>query len=283
MAAPISQEDKDAWFHHMARDYERQTRGLTRDVVRQLLPLLAPINGSSVVHDNAAGPSIATTEILKQFPVESPNTDIPRIYATDNNASMMSVMSETISKDYPKEVAAHVTTDVNNGEDLKSVPSNTITHSFTGFGIHVFEDPVVGAKEIYRTLVDGGKAAVTIWKENAIQEILQKAQYQLRPDLPKFVFLAPKWDNVDYLVEVMCAGDFRQEKIALHVVIGASGKFDSEDDLLSPFEARAPIVTRGWPEKTRARWKEAVRSAFTPEQRKNLAISQSAWVAICEK
>lgn len=92
--------------------------------------------------------------------------------------------------------------------------NETFDASITNFAIFFFSDPVIGAREIYRTLKAGGKAAVTCWKEVPFMSILHAVQAIIKPGsspilLPKL----DQWRQKETMESVLQEGGFSEVKM----------------------------------------------------------------------
>lgn len=83
------------------------------------------------------------------------------VYAADVAPDMIALLENLINKNGWQD---RVKTGVMNGVSLSYV-DQIFDVSITNFGIFFYFDPIIGAKELYRTLKTGGKEVVTCWKE----------------------------------------------------------------------------------------------------------------------
>lgn len=72
----------ESYSSAFASEYERQSGGVTRQIAIKGLKLLPPITSDSIIHDNACGPGIVSSLILKQFTsVDGKLDETPKIEA----------------------------------------------------------------------------------------------------------------------------------------------------------------------------------------------------------
>lgn len=173
-------------FDQLASKYDYSTGGCTTEVLERLIPRLPPITSDSVILDNASGTGVAAAALLKSFPdIEKSN---PTIHAVDGAPKMIEIAQARL--------AGHdnVHTDVARGEDLSLFPDDKFSHSLTIMGLFFFEDPLQGAREIYRTLAPGGTAVVTGWTHLGYLRPIHILQEAIRPRQPVFESPLPqKW------------------------------------------------------------------------------------------
>ncbi|KAF3315929.1 hypothetical protein TWF173_003124 [Orbilia oligospora] len=145
-------------FDEMAKKYENGLGGAQNDIVRALLSYSKenhPIDSNSVIHDNACGPAVATSEILNQS-IAPP----PKIFATDYAQGMID-----ITNSYKERRGWDtVTVQQMDGQAL-SFEDAKFTHSISSLGVFMFPDEKKGLSEMYRTLKPGGWIGVTSWKD----------------------------------------------------------------------------------------------------------------------
>ena len=86
--------------------------------------------------------------------------------------------------------------------------------SITNFGIFFFSDPIMGAREIYRTLKHGGKAAVTCWKQVPFLSILHAVQAIIKPgSIPIALPKLDQWTKKETMESTLREGGFSQVEI----------------------------------------------------------------------
>ncbi|KAK4221124.1 S-adenosyl-L-methionine-dependent methyltransferase [Podospora fimiseda] len=267
-------------FNHWAAIYEQSTGGVTRKVATHLISHYlrdAPLTSSSIILDNAAGPGIVTSEILKTNP-----PDGTKIHVIDASPAMIDIAHEL----YPPTSYPSITCAVMPGEQL-SFPDETFTHSITNIGILVFQDGQKGAKEIYRTLKKGeGRAIITSWSHIGFAKPLAEASLAVRPEegTPFRLPIDPVWLDPQYLEVTMREAGFGDEVKVEQVTFGIG--VESSPLFFEAFRPEMIKFLEDWKEEHFERIKEefvkrAEGSAVDLEG--NLAVRMCASVAICQK
>ena len=190
-------------FNSQASTYERRLGGSTRQVIEYIISLLDGLPNAPTLLDNACGPGFAAIEIFKAYPNA-------RVHAVDAASAMISLTEMAVSSNG---LQGRVETAVMDGMSLR-YPDETFDASITNFGIFFFPDPIVGAREIYRTLKRGGKAAVTCWKEVPFYSILHAVQEVIKPGtepirLPKL----DQWARKETMEMTLREGGFEEVKM----------------------------------------------------------------------
>ena len=198
---PKSKSDVSALcdsFNSQAATYERRLGGSTRRVITYIVSLLAGLPNNSTLLDNACGPGFATVELLKAYPNA-------HIYAADIAPGMISLVDNIVSSNRWSD---RVETAVMDGINLH-YNDETFDASITNFGIFFFADPVMGAREIYRTLKPGGKAVVTCWKEVPFLPILHAVQAIVKPgSIPIVLSKLDEWTRKETMETTLKEGGF---------------------------------------------------------------------------
>jgi len=266
----LSQSELKAHFETLATSYEHGSGGCTRQLAKYLLEILPPVKSESIIHDNACGPLIVTSEIVNL--VESQHIRPPTIKATDYVEAMVSVCQSLISE----RQWTSVTASVMDAQDLK-FEDESFTHSITNLGIFVLPDPGKGFKEIYRTLKPGGTAVVTTWKDPGNMRHVHRIQKRIRPDLPLFYPVNPAWQEESTLGTALLDGGFDKSKMKImekKVFIVAKDVDDLIDNMVgSSFWMAAQ---KDWTKDERAKWSEVAREELTEEHRKTAKIEMVA-------
>lgn len=212
---PLDSEMKDIYASSStAQTYKAATFNVTSKVSERCLALLPPITVNSVVHDNACGPGIVTSDILATC-AEKQVSLLPRIYATDYFQSTVDVVHELIANVGLEE---RVTAQVMDGSNLAGFQDSMFTHSITNLGIFAFPDPPAGMREIYRTLQASGSACVTTWKKTGNLEFANRVAQTIDPGLEAWWPVAKQWYTAEKLIELFIEGGFRKEAIELSEV-----------------------------------------------------------------
>ena len=205
---PVASLPLPSYFSHLAKSYNRSTANTTLDVFADILASQVqtsdnPIDGNSVVHDNAAGPGVATAGIYATL---APSSIPKEILISDNNDGMVSGARDSFNSpniSY-KNLDAH---------DLSSLADNYFTHSITNFSIFTFAKAETAMSEVYRTLRPGGTAVVTSWRRFAVLPIVHEVQKRLRPDLPLMPVPGPRFFEEGQLETVLTTAGFERENI----------------------------------------------------------------------
>lgn len=190
-------------FNFQASTYERRLGGATRRIITSIIPLLTNLPNNPTFLDNASGPGFATEELLKAYPDA-------RIYAADVAPGMVALLDQLIASNGWSE---RVRTAVMDGVEL-GYADEFFDASITNFGLFFFPSPLAGARELYRTLRSGGKAAVTCWKEVPFLPILHAVQAILRPGTEPIVL--PKleeWTDPETMEGVLREGGFEEVRV----------------------------------------------------------------------
>lgn len=261
-------------FNKAASNYEKQSAGVTRLLGQQVLPLLPPVTTSSIVHDNACGPGVITSEIITQ--ASKAGIEPPTIYATDFNKGMIDVLQSTIDARNLKTVTAQVM----DGSDLSLFEDDKFTHSITNFGIFAFPDAVAGAKHIFRTLKPGGVAAITTWKYPGNIFFINHVLQELAPGLEEW-FPVREWTQEARLRSIIEEGGFEKDKIEFveKGTLWSIADFETTVELFDgPFWDHSKS---GLNEEQKAGWLDAVKKVL--KARKGKGIDMIAWVAVARK
>lgn len=115
--------------------------------------LLTDLPSAPVILDNACGTSAVTEEFIKVLPSA-------RVYAMDIMPPGMNAIVAT----NPALQKSVVQVELMNGQELR-YKHDFFDASVMNFGIFFFPDPVLGAREAYRTLKRGETAVFSLWKE----------------------------------------------------------------------------------------------------------------------
>ena len=141
-------------FSKSATTYERRigraTRAIATHIVTSILPTLPT---HALILDNACGTGAIASAVLQHYPSA-------QIHCVDASPDMVNIMHAEIRSNG---WSSNVSTAVMSGQNLK-FDDSTFDASVTNFGIFFFPDPVAGAREIKRTLKEGGMAVVTCWR-----------------------------------------------------------------------------------------------------------------------
>jgi ubiquinone/menaquinone biosynthesis C-methylase UbiE len=283
-------------FNAVASSYDRSSGGCTRELARALLslPQLSQAGGpGSIVLDNSCGTGIVTEEIMQRHRhVEGSERRLATIHAVDPASNMVAIARrklEVLADSPSRKGAFKVTAHVMRGEEL-AFDDTTFTHSITNLGILFYEDSLVGAKEIYRTLMPGGVAVVTSWIDlGYFEQVLQPAHSEIRLDDPPLELpLSLDWLSPSHLKTTMVRAGFQEVQISTSMVHhGARTLEKLVDSLMETFHS----VWAGWTDDERIKFRGFVREMATPlaerytmpDGNPGFGIPMVAAVAVCRK
>lgn len=265
-------------FNSQASTYERRTGGSSRRVVAYAVPMLAGLPKSPTLLDNACGPGFATVELLKAYPNA-------RIYAVDGAPEMISIVDKVVASNSWND---RVETAVMNGMSL-GFADETFDASITNFGIFFFPDPVVGAREIYRTLKPGGKAVVTCWKEVPLLPILHAVQAIVKPRSVPIAFpTLDQWTQKETIESTLREGGFETTKTYEKEVMWWNKGFDEAamgfaDKFKSMIGDQWTEVEKGHILNATIQVLKEQGKEFIVESEGMIGSQQVAWIAIATK
>lgn len=276
---PVSSLPLPGYFSHLAKGYNRNTANTTLDIFADVLKneiqtSRNPINSSSIVHDNAAGPGIATAGILETLD----KADVPKeILISDNNDVMVTGARESF--DLPavqsKNLDAH---------DLSSLEDSTFTHSITNFSIFTFQNPEAAMAEVFRTLKPDGVAVVTSWERFAILPLVHETQKALRPDLPLMPVPGPRFFEDGELEKVLATAGFQtgnMKSLKRDITVSnEDGIAGLKEFMKGPFMARAK---ENYTPEDLAKWSETIDTVVENEIATNGGVQFKAFIVIASK
>lgn len=276
---PVASLPLKNYFSHLAKGYNRNTANTTLDVFTDILKSEVqtsdkPINADSIVHDNAAGPGVATAGILATLKSE----DLPKeILVSDNNEGMVTGARDSFDSPSIKyeNLDAH---------DLSSLQDNYFTHSITNFSIFTFKDAEGAMAEVYRTLKPDGQAIVTSWERFAVLPIVHQAQKTLRPDLPAMPVPGPRFFEDGELEKVLVSGGFKRDQIRSFkrdIIVSDEDLVAGAKEFMSgDYMQRA---REGYTEEEVAKWPETIAAVVKEEIEKYGGIKFQCFIAIATK
>lgn len=276
---PVASLPLPGYFSHLAKGYSRSTANTTYDVFADVLKSEIqtssnPINASSIVHDNAAGPGIATAAILETLD----KADAPKhILVSDNNEGMVTGARDSF--DSPtiqvKNLDAH---------DLSSLEDGTYTHSITNFSIFTFPNAEAAMAEVFRTLRPDGTAVVTSWERFTILPLVHEAQKTIRPDLPLMPVPGPRFFDDGELEKVLATAGFQtanmkssKRDITVSSEVGITGL---KEFMKGPFTARA---REGYTPDEVAKWSDTIDTVVSNEIATNGGVQFKAFIVLANK
>lgn len=259
----------------IAQSYDADNRGIPRLVAQHLLTLVPAIQATSVIHDNASGPAVVTSEILALQP---DLTNSPTIVATDIAPPMITATQGLIENHKWKNVT------VESMDSCKLTFENEkFSHSITNLGIFMTADPVAALTGVRRTLKVGGTAAITGWKAHGFLELLRRISRLVRPDAVPVGPLALPMQTQKELEAAMLKGGFTLDeiKISSHA---ERLKFEDESDLITLMTGKiSSFVTKDWtPEEVKA-IPDAVMKVLDEDEWTKRSLPMEVWVVIAEK
>jgi ubiquinone/menaquinone biosynthesis C-methylase UbiE len=263
----------NAFFEKIAASYEKSGGDLTRRISAHLISISSPpLSPSSVVLDNACGPGITCTEILKQVPKEQWPASI---HATDFSPAMI--------KELGKKGHTEIQSQVMDAQDLK-FPNEYFSHVYFAFAIFALPDATKGAKELYRTLQPGGVAYVTTWVVVGWTPIVARAIHAVRPDAPLYKNPLPEeWFKAEKLKDVLVSGGFEETKIDVERFDESMGS-EGFDGLLEFVKSGVlASVTGGWSEEERGRLNEELVGEIEKLRSSGDRIPMPAWIGVARK
>ncbi|KAL9617812.1 MAG: hypothetical protein Q9160_007417 [Pyrenula sp. 1 TL-2023] len=268
-------------FNSQASTYERRLGGATRRIITHIIALLPALPAPATILDNACGPGFATSELLRAYPSA-------RIHAADVAEGMIELVDRAVAE--KKGLGAgRVVTAVMDGVAL-GYEDATFDASVTSFGIFFFGDPVVGAKEIFRTLKPGGTAVVTCWKEVPFYGILRAVQQVVRPGSEPIVMdVLERWTRRETMEETLREGGF--EGVEMHersVMWWNQGLEEAVAGLKDNFVG---MVGERWTEGEKEEILEATKKVLQERAREFVVVEEDgriglqmvAWIAVARR
>ena len=263
------------YFSALAAKYSQQTGNSTRDSFAASLEdivALAPINKTSVIHDNAAGPGTATSVLVDNISA----VDLPRILITDNVPAMVAGARDSFGS-IPTITAVEM-------DSLKlDFLDSHFTHSILNFSIFTMAEPLKCLQETYRTLRDGGVAALLTWRRFGAGEVIHAAQRLVRPDLMPMAIPNKEFMCEGVLAEMVVKAGFSEEKVKVlekKVVVKGQDLEGLKGFFLSDFTKPA---RNGWTEQEVAQWPEAIEQAVQDEISREGGVLFEVWVVLATK
>ena len=191
-------------------------KSTTADVAQDVFhDFLSPIPDGSIIHDNGCGLSEAirgykqtfATPIGYAYPIERMVVE-----ATDIDPAMLKK-----AREYHDRNRWPVMRFSNMPAEQLSFPDDYFTHSISNFLIFMTKnDGVDCAKEIYRTLQPGGKAAITAWATMPHGKAIDDVHRALRGEGAERMYVMPaKWWKASHLKSVMQQGGFAEEDVTM--------------------------------------------------------------------
>lgn len=208
-------------FSSAAESYDKATGGATRHIARQLATISPPLDSNSVILDNACGTGIVIEELQKHLSSISSSVK-PQVIAADASAAMIDALQGKLKRakaddawpNLQDNVVAHSVPAEELVKDV--VASNSITHSYTNFGLFFCKDPTKAAKHIYRTLAPGGTAFITSWHDTGALGPVRKTEGEMQPGNENFKLpFDERWAEPWYVKDVLVQAGFDGDKIEM--------------------------------------------------------------------
>lgn len=275
--------DNPAGSVSLIASYEHRIGHACRLVAAHIPPLLTDLlPPHPVILDNACGTGAATEQLVKAFPAA-------RVHATDVAPPMVQAMQAVVAADAGLQ-ACVASVEVMDGQELRGYDADRFDAVVTNFGIpFFFRDPVLGAREVHRTLKRGGGVAVfTVWKEFGFKPMLWEVQRRVGPadPLTELPLMEP-WFDGTLLRQTLRDGGFASvEMSTVTEGVWGVGMKDFESVLLENFRAMA----RDWTDEEKAKLPVVTAQVlkdhgadFCISSGDKVGVPMTAWVAVCRK
>lgn len=276
---PTAKEGLEAFVAVIA-SYEHRVGHACRAVANHVPALLTDLPRSPIILDNACGTGAVTDELLRAFPSA-------KFYAADVVPPMVQAMKANVAAS-PTLQNSVVAVEIMDGQALQH-QDDFFDVSVTNFGIFFFPDPVLGAKEIYRTLKPGGFAVVTVWKDFGFKPLLWEVQKRVKPINPMAELPGMEaWSDGKLLEKTLQEGGFPtvEMKSVTEGMWGVSTE-DLKSVLLENFGA---LVSRNWTDEEKAQLPAVtaevlkdMESDYCVQSGGRIGVPMTAWIAVCKK
>lgn len=178
----------------------------TLSIAKYEMTLLPMFPADSIIHDAACGLGAVTEALLRTSP-----PDTIKIKATDIAPPMTQIYNQIAeSSGWPAKAIAM------DAQNL-TFPNNYFTHTFLSFGLPIIKDPVLAAKEIYRTIKPGGTAVTAFWLQIPQGESAGETRRAVWGPKAKLA-TEPKPEHTDpnFLRSLLVKGGFEYEDVELY-------------------------------------------------------------------
>ncbi|KAL5345034.1 hypothetical protein ACLOAV_009987 [Pseudogymnoascus australis] len=255
----------------IATTYDRENRGIPRLFARYITGLAPQVTSTSVIHDNACGPAVVTSEILSQVSLDI----TPSIAATDISPAMITASENIIKTNNWNAVTAAVM----DSQSL-SFEDNTFSHSFTNF---LVPSQPGAPSEIYRTLKHGGTALFNVWKFHGFVDLMRRCSKNILVGSEAAGPLANQWLTEAALRAQFETAGFQEHDI--HVQTHCEYlRFEDLDDLISLTEGPfSKFFTKDWNAEEVQKIPDVVKQVLTAEELERKSLEMVAWVVIAKK
>ena len=280
MAQELDPTDALNCFASMSASYEYRIGHACRAVARHIPALLSTLPPRPIVLDNACGTGAVTEEIRSAIPSA-------QIYAVDVLPSMVQSMKSIVASK-PELQEGTVNIQIMDSQKLR-FEDNFFDVSVMSFGIFFLEDPMLGAKEMLRTLKPGRTAVVTIWKELRFRPVLWEVQRRMNPISPLTeLSLLDRWCDGTLLRETLQEAGFAAiEMRSVVTALWGTSREDLEGILIQNFEA---MVSKYWTDEEKAEMPAVTAQVlddshgqYCIESDGKIGVPMTAWVVLCRK
>lgn len=268
--AEVGMPDIQSVFNDIARSYDAGNRGIPRVFAKHIASLTTPITSTSIIHDNACGPAVVTSELFA-----TGNTAPARLEATDISPPMVSAATEIAKAgDWN-----FVKTSQMDATKL-AFEDNTFTHSFTNMLIPT-QPPAIA--EIHRTLQLGGTAFYTAWNYHGLIDLWKRVSELIFPDAEAPQRVKAQWPTEAMLRGLFEKAGFSAENVEIRLR-SERHAFKSVEELAtlvdSPF---AKMLQKGWKPEEEERVSGLLEQALTREEKETKSVEIAAWIIIARK
>ena len=254
----------------IAATYNIENRGVCQLFARYIIGVAPPITRTSIIHDNACGPAIVTSEILS---TGSKTAAPSKIEATDLSPQMIKAAEEAVQAYNWKIVNATV----QNSEKL-SFENDTFSHSFTNF---LVPRTPASSSEIHRTLKPGGTAIYTAWKLHGFIDIMKRCREAI--PVKSVAMPSPPSPTKDSLTEEFLAAGFLKDDIEIHshcVMFPFEDLNDLQNFADGPF---GKFLTKSWSAEEVEQLPEAIGKVLTGGELERKSLEMEAWIVVAKK
>ena len=268
-------------FVSFIASYEHRVGHTCRAVASHIPALLTGLPSKPVLLDNACGTGAASEEIVKKLPSA-------QIYAADVVPPMVQAMKAIVAQK-PELQESIVEVEIMDGQALRYA-GHFFDAIITNFGIFFFPDPVVGVREVYRTLKSGGSAVFTLWREFGFKPVLWEAQRRIKPANPLTELpLMEPWCDGQLLKQTLQEGGFTSiEMTSVTEGMWGSGRKDLESVLLENCQA---MVARNWTDEEKLKLPAVTTQVLDDHEAefciksgdRKIGVPMTAWIAVCKK
>lgn len=267
--APTSQQDKTAQtssitgsFNRPGADYERRMGDVARSIASRIVSLIPSIPPNGTVCDNACGTGAVTDAVLAKYPGT-------RIEAFDNSEAMVEF---TKQRSVEMGLAGQVRADVMDSVKL-DFPDALFDMHIMNLAIFFMPDEVRAAREIYRTLKQGGVAVISCYKDSPLGPLLADAESIIQPAAPaEGLSRFDKWSDPETLRGVMSAAGFHDVSVRECPVVQ---KASTVRDLAEPLSQNLQIIAG-------AQWTEAEKDGLLRATEMTLESRREEYLTVDE-